>query len=358
MIPVTKPYLPDRKRIDEYLDGIFERNWLTNNGPLVKEYELQLRSTLGLEKLLYVNNGTIALQIAIKGLALQGEIITTPFSYIATTSSILWEGARPVFVDINEATLNIDENQIEEAITEKTSGILATHCFGNACNIEKIEAIALKRNLKVIYDAAHCFGTEYKGKSIFSYGDVSTTSLHATKVIHSVEGGMIFSNSAELLGKMAFMRNFGHDGPEKYAEIGINGKNSEFHAAVGLAVLNDAPAILAKRKEQFDYYKENLTGLDARIPVVQEYCEPNFSYFPLIFSSREALVEAKTSLEAVQIYPRRYFYPSLDTLDYLDNKDNTCPKSRDVSSRILCLPLFHEMTVEVQDTIINTLLKN
>ena len=199
MIPVTKPFLPDRDRFEKYIEGIFERNWLTNHGPLVKKFEDELRDYLGVSDLLFVTNGTIALQIAIKALNLRGEVITTPFSYVATTSSLVWEGCEPVYVDINEITFNIDASKIERAITPRTSAIVATHCFGNACDIDQIEEIASKHDLSVIYDAAHCFGTKYKGRSIFAYGDISVGSLHATKVMHSVEGGLIVSNNKEAL---------------------------------------------------------------------------------------------------------------------------------------------------------------
>ena len=186
MIPVTKPYLPNVKEFDEYINSIWERQWLTNNGPLVNELELKLKEYLDINHLLFVSNGTIALQIAIKALDLKGEIITTPFSFVATTSSILWEGCKPVFVDIEPDTLNIDWRKIQKAITPQTSAILATHVFGNPCNIEAIQKIADKFNLKVIYDAAHCFGTKYNGRSVFEYGDNSTTSFNATKLFHTI----------------------------------------------------------------------------------------------------------------------------------------------------------------------------
>ena len=197
MIPVTKPFLPPKEEVYALLDEVWNRQWLTNNGPLVSELELKLKEYLDVPHLLYLNNGTIALQIAIKALELKGEIITTPFSYVATTSSIMWEGCTPVFVDIDKHTFNIDPNKIEASITTKTKAILATHVFGNPCDIDAIQKIAIKHNLKVIYDAAHCFGTTYKGKSVFTYGDISTTSFHATKLFHTIEGGAIFCNSTE-----------------------------------------------------------------------------------------------------------------------------------------------------------------
>lgn len=255
MIPVTKPFMPPFEQYREYLQGIWEREFLTNNGPLVQELELKLKEYLGLKNLLYLSNGTIALQIAIKALGLKGEIITTPFSYVATTSSIVWEGCEPVFVDIDSETLNINPALIEAAITEQTTGILATHVFGNPCDIEAIQAIADKHNLKVIYDAAHCFGTTYKGRSVFEFGDVSTTSFHATKLFHTVEGGAIFAKDEDLNYRMSRMRNFGHAGFEQYDGVGINGKNSEFHAAMGLCNLSHIENILKSRKDQCLLYE-------------------------------------------------------------------------------------------------------
>jgi len=355
MIPVTKPYLPAKEHYDSYLEGIWKRNWLTNNGPLVNEFELQLKKYLNLQHLIFVSNGTIALQIAIKALNLKGEIITTPFSYVATTSSIVWEGCIPVFVDIKQETLNIDPEKILEAITPNTSAIIATHCFGNACDIGVIQEIADHHGLKVIYDAAHCFGTGYKGRSIFEYGDASTTSFHATKLMHSIEGGGIFTKDPDLLKRLFFMRNFGHDGPEKFDGVGINGKNSEFHAAMGLVVLEHIDQILENRKKQSCYYDSILNGLDVRRPVIQEGCSYNYSYYPVIFKNEVTTLKAKQALEKQGIFSRRYFFPGLNTLDYVDNTH--VPVSDVVSKTILCLPLYHDLSEEEQDLIARILLR-
>jgi dTDP-4-amino-4,6-dideoxygalactose transaminase len=341
MIPVTKPYLPLQKKYLEYLDGIFDRQWLTNNGPLVQEFETNLKRYLDLENLLYVTNGTIALQLAIKVLGLKGEIITTPFSYVATTSSIVWEGCVPVFVDIDVNTLNIDPYKIEAAITENTTAILATHCFGNACDIDAIEIIAKKHKLKVIYDAAHCFGTQYKGKSIFSYGDISTCSLHATKLMHSVEGGLVFTNDKRVLEQISYMRNFGHHGFEKFEGVGINAKNSEFHAAMGLCVLEDIELILEIRMEQAEIYDRLLTGLPIHKPQNQKRCDFNYAYYAVLFESEDVALQVKAALEIQDIYPRRYFYPSLSSLEYVQAYPT--PISDNCASRILCLPLYHKL---------------
>ena len=246
-MPVTKPFSPPIAEYQELLSGIWQRNWFTNNGPLVNDLELKLKKHLDLKHLLYVSNGTIALQIALKALGITKKVITTPFSYVATTSSLVWEGCKPIYVDIDPETFNIDPTKIEDAIDSDTEAILATHCFGNPCDIDAIDRIAKKHNLKVIYDAAHCFGTTYKGKSVFTFGDISTTSFHATKLFHTIEGGAVFTQDPEVLKNMALMRNFGHSGPESFNGMGINGKNSEFHAAMGVVNLNHPEATILYR---------------------------------------------------------------------------------------------------------------
>ena len=354
MIPVTKPYLPQIDKYQSYIEDIYQRQWLTNNGPLINQFELKIKEQLNLKHLLCVSNGTIALQLAIKALELSGEIITTPFSYVATTSSIVWEGCTPVYVDIDQKTLNIDPKKIEAAITDKTSAILATHCFGNACDIDAINKIAIRYKLKVIYDAAHCFGTNYKNKSIFEFGDVSTCSLHATKLVHSVEGGFISTSKPELLKRLAYMRNFGHDGPDRFNGIGINGKNSEFHAAMGLAVLDDFDLILQKRKEQSDYYTDKL-NTRVQIPTIQDNCTYNFAYYPVILENEKQTISVLEALEKVKIFPRRYFYPSLNTVDYVSG--TSCPVSEGISNKIICLPLYHQLSKEEQSLIIRIILR-
>ena len=250
MINVTKPFVPPISEYNDLVEGIFKRSWFTNDGPLLSKLELDLKEYLEVPHLLYVTNGTIALQLGIKALELSGDIITTPFSYVATTSSIVWEGCSPVFADIDAETLNIDVSKIEQLITEKTSAILATHVYGNACDIEAIQKIAEKNNLKVIYDGAHAFGTKYKGKSIFNYGDLSTCSFHATKLYHTVEGGSIVSQDPGLIKKIARMRSFGHISATEFDGCGINGKNSELHAAMGICNLKYINDILSSRKRQ------------------------------------------------------------------------------------------------------------
>jgi dTDP-4-amino-4,6-dideoxygalactose transaminase len=349
MIPVTKPFSPPIGEYQKLLEGIWERSWFTNDGPLVQQLEQELRDYLNIPNLLYVSNGTIALQIAIKALGITKEIITTPFSYVATTSSIVWEGCTPVFVDIDPHTLNIDPTKIEKAITSETEAILATHCFGNPCDIDAIDSIAKKYNIKVIYDAAHCFGTKYKGKSVFSYGDVSTVSFHATKLYHTIEGGAVFASDPEVLRRMSYMRNFGHNGPEQFEGVGINGKNSEFHAAMGVINLTYVDEILNTRRRLVNVYDSLTHGLPLTRPVAYESSEPNSSYYPIIFRNEEALLRVKVNLENYKIFPRRYFYPSLNLLEYVNG---SCPVSEDISSRIMCLPLYHDLSSFDQERII------
>lgn len=356
MIPVTKPFLPPKEEYEKYLTGIWQRNWLTNMGPLASELELQLKKYLNLQHLLFVTNGTIAIQMAIKALGLKGEIITTPFSFVATSSSIVWEGCSPVFVDIDEESLNIDPSKIEEAITEKTSAILATHVYGNPCDVAAIEMIAKKHHLKVIYDGAHAFGVEINGKSIFEYGDISTCSFHATKLYHTIEGGIVVTHDPALLKRIAYIRNFGFSGPDSYAELGINGKNSEFHAAMGLVNLRYVNAILLRRKELAAHYTKSLKALKAKIPVWHSMATNNFAYYPIVFDNEAQLLRSVKKLTANEIFGRRYFYPSLaSSLPYLPPQKMKI--TDDMSKRVLCLPLFYDLSLEEIDLICRLLLR-
>lgn len=356
MIPVTQPFLPPEHVYQSYLIGIWKRQWLTNMGPLASDLELRLKELLKVNHLLFVTNGTVAIQFAIKALELKGEIITTPFSFVATTSSIVWENCTPVFVDIDEASLNIDVAKIESAITDNTSAILATHVYGNPCDVEKIEKIANKHNLKVIYDAAHAFGVEINGKSVFEFGDISTCSLHATKLYHSVEGGLIITKDAVLLKKLAQMRNFGFNGPENFSELGINGKNSEFHAAMGLSNLKYLDLIHQKRKKLTERYDGRLKDLNARRPVWHSASENNFAYYPLVFESEELMLEIIHLLKIHEIGTRRYFYPSLATaLPYVVPK--AMPVTDEISKKVLCLPLYYDLTIEEVDMICRLILR-
>ena len=355
MIPVTKPFLPPEKEFKVYVKSIWERQWLTNNGPLVNTLELKLKEYLGLDHMLYVSNGTMALQLAIKALNLTGEIITTPFSFVATTSTIVWQGCKPIFVDIDAHTFNIDPTKIEAAITPNTSAILATHVYGNPCDIDAIQQIADRHGLKVIYDAAHCFGTRYKNRSIFEYGDISTTSFHSTKLFHTIEGGAVFTRQPDLLKKMALMRNFGYSGVDEFAELGINAKNCEFHAAMGLCNLPHIDEILKKRKYLSTHYKLRLNRLDVQFQQLDNAEDYNYAYFPVLFKSEDLMKECKAKLELAQVYCRRYFYPSLSALPYVENVE--MPVCDSIASRIMCLPMYHTLTLSDLDLICRLLLR-
>lgn len=338
MINVTKTFLPPQAAYNAILTRAWDKNWITNRGVLVQELEEKLKKYLGVKHIIATTNGTLPLQIAIKALKLKGEIITTPFSYVATTASIVWEGCTPVFVDIHPDYLTIDETKIEAAITPKTSAILATHVFGNPCNVEAIETIAKKHKLQVIYDAAHCFGVTYKGKSIFNYGDISTCSFHATKVFHTGEGGALFSNSAALNDTLFYHHNFGHKDQESFQGLGINAKMSELQAAMGLAVLPYMDTIFTERKKVVDFYDKNVDFKKVRKMQLREGTEWNYSYYPVIFKSEEQMLKVKAMLNEQNIFPRRYFYPSLNRLPYINNQN--MPVSEFVANRILCLPIF------------------
>ncbi len=343
-IPVTKSFLPPFEEYASYLSEIWASDILTNNGPLVKELETRLKEYLGVKNLFFVTNGTIALQIAARALDLSGEVITTPFSYVATTSSIVWEGCTPVYVDIDPRTLCIDAGLIEAAITPRTTAILPTHVYGIPCDVERIQSIASKHGLKVIYDAAHAFGVSYGGRSLAAYGDAATLSFHATKLFHTVEGGAVVTEDDEVAHRISYMRNFGHNGQEAFWGLGINGKNSEFHAAMGLCNLQHVSDIIAARKQVTAWYDELLTGTLLTRPLLPEGTEYNYAYYPVLFPSEEALLRARDALNARQIFPRRYFYPSLETLPYLDSR--SMPLSEGISARVLCLPLYPELTYE------------
>lgn len=337
MIYVTKSFLPPFEAYSKYLEKIWDKNILTNRGPLTLELESILAKRFTLENFLFVSNGTIALQLVVKLFDLKGEVITTPFSYVATTSSLIWEGLTPVFADINPEDFCIDPDKIESLITEKTSAILATHVFGNPCDVQAIEKIAQKYNLKVIYDAAHAFDVSFDGKSILSYGDASTLSFHATKIFHTGEGGGVTIKDSSLFENLKLLHSFGHRGDEHFV-CGINGKNSELHAAMGLTNLPFMNEIIASRKEITEHYISSLTFKKIYFQSIRNGASKNYSYFPVVFESEAQLLKVVKSLNELNIFPRRYFYPSLNTLPYVCR--NNCPISEDIATRILCLPLY------------------
>jgi dTDP-4-amino-4,6-dideoxygalactose transaminase len=347
MIPVTKTYLPPLEDYQSRLQQIWKNGWLTNNGQLEGELAMKLGQYLGISHVELVANGMLALQLAIKVLDLKGEIITTPFSYVATANAIAWEGCTPIFVDINKKTFCIDPDLIEAAITEKTSAIMATHVYGYPCDVEKIAEIARKHNLKVIYDGAHCFGVKLHGQSLLIHGDISILSFHATKLFHTAEGGALVCRDENVSRRVFVMKRFGHLGEDYYEEIGINAKMSELHAAMGLCVLPMVDQIIDRRRQIVTFYDEMIKKGKLQRPELPAGVEYNYSYYPVLFLSHEEMMRARKALLDQNIIPRRYFYPSLNTLPYLQQAGYTaCPVSESVAMRVLCLPLYNELERE------------
>ena len=355
-INVTKSYLPPFEEYVSKIKSIWDNHYLTNYGPLHNELEKKMESYLKVDNLHYVNNGTIALLLAIECLNItNGEIITTPFSFIATASSIVWQKCKPVFVDICEDNFNIDPEKIEEKITKNTKAILTVHCFGIPCDVKRIQKIANKHNLFVIYDAAHAFGIQYEGKSLLSYGDISCCSLHATKIFHTVEGGLCIVNNAKFNSKMTAIKNFGKV-EQDYEYVGINAKNSEFHAAMGLCVLNHLNEIIEKRKIIYNRYILRLKKI-LKIPEMPKDCIYNYIYFPVLFKDEDELIKVFNALNSENIFPRRYFYPSLSETKIFKNSGNF-PIAFEISKKIACLPLDSYLDINQVDKICDIIEKN
>ena len=358
MINVTKAFIPDRKKYYSYVEKIFDSGQLTNNGPLLRELETRLVNYLGVKNLILVANGSLALQVAYRALNLQGEVITTPFSFAATTSTLIWENLIPVFADINYKTLNIDPKSISDNISRNTSAILPVHVFGNPCEVEEIKDIAAKNNLKIIYDASHAFGVDYFSKknqktNILNFGDISTLSLHATKLFHSIEGGAIITEDDKLAEKIRLLINFGISGPDKIDTIGTNAKMNEFEAAMGLCVLDEIENIKSQRERIWRFYFDKLEGF-VDFQDWNSNSNNNYSYAPILFKSEQELLIVKENLEQNHIFPRRYFYPSLDDIEATKiYTKNTKSNSKDISKRILCLPIYPSLKIEEQKHIVN-----
>src|SRR5574344_461451 len=345
-ITVVKPFVPPENEFNENVHEILENGIFTNQGPMLRQLESELCNYLNILDLQYVTNGTVALQIALKALRINdGEIITTPFTYVATISSILWERCTPVFVDIEPDNFTIDSSKIEKFITPRTKAIMPVHVFGYACDIDKIQEIANKYNLKVIYDAAHTFGAIYKGKALCSYGDISTLSFHATKLFHTIEGGACVTKDKIIRDNIDLIKRFGHDS-DNYLQLGINAKQDEFNAAMGLVNLKHINEIIDRRKFLSSIYDRCLSNkIGISRPKKQEKLQYNYAYYPIVYKSESMLLDSFARLNANDIFPRRYFYPSLNKLPYIDTK-YSCPISEDISTRIACLPLYHTLTEE------------
>lgn len=352
-IEITRPFFPPRRELNHYIDQIYKNQWLTNNGPLVKKLEKELINYLELERLALVSSGTMALQIVLEMLPEKGEVITTPFSFVATTSAIQWQGHTPVFADIDPETFNIDPETIIPLINKNTKAILATHVFGNPCDIERLEAIAKKHNLTLIFDAAHAFGVKYREKSILSYGDYSCISFHATKIFHTVEGGAIVCN-AKADKEVRLRRNFGFKGPYTFDAVGINGKMSELHAAFGLANLKHIEWILSKRKSDYQLYNSSLKKLKHNNQKINKDSSYNHAYYPILLQSEKDCLDLMQGLVTDNIFTRRYFYPSLSQI--ISSSLNT-PNSEKISKQILCLPHYEQLAGNEIKMICNSILK-
>jgi len=354
IIPISKVWYPNKENFMGYIEKIYDTGWLTNNGPLVQELEKRLEEHLGVKNLLCVANGSVALEMAYKLLKLEGEIITTPFTFVATTDTILSEGLTPVYSDIDREYWTLDPNKIEESITDKTTGIVPVHVFGNACKVDEILEIANKHQLKVVFDGSHAFGVNYKGDSVLSKGDISTLSFNAVKLFHSVEGGAMIFKDERLYEKAKKMRQYGETTIDGDASApGLNAKMNELEAAMGLAVLDEIEAVTNERKESYLYYKEHLNDV---VQMLRENEDANFnySYCPLVFNSIEEMNYVQNQLMENGIKPRRYFAPSLDNLSYVE-KRKEMTVSQDIVSKVLALPLHSDAEIKAVETILKSL---
>ena len=338
----------------EYLKKIWSNRWLTNDGEFVQLLEAKLKEHLKIEKLALVSNGTLALHLALKALDLKGEVITTPFTFAATTNVLLWEGLTPVFSDIDAQTFNIDPVAVEEKITEKTSAILAVHCFGNPCEVEALQKIARKYNVKLIYDAAHAFGVQFSGRSILNFGDFSTLSFHATKVYNTIEGGAVVSKDQGSHEKIKLLRNHGIKSEDEVLLPGTNAKMDEFRAAMGLCNLKTVDQDIFKRKTVYDYYQEELSGLvQFQRLTATKY---NFIYIPVCFKDVAERNIIYSELRKNGILPRKYFFPLATRYAYFNRNSqantSNLKKAIDISNRILCLPLYPNLEIEIASKIV------
>jgi dTDP-4-amino-4,6-dideoxygalactose transaminase len=358
MIGVTRPDLPSIDDYIKYLEKIWSSRWLTNDGELVKLLEKKLEDYLETNNLISVTNGTFAIQLAIKALGLKGEVITTPFTFAATTNALMWEGLTPVFSDIDCETFNIDPQEVEKKITEKTSAILAVHVYGNPCYVEELQEIAYKHDLKLIYDAAHAFGVKYKNNSVLNYGDISTLSFHATKVFHTIEGGAIVVKDEDILEKLKLLRNHGIRSEDQVVLAGTNAKMNEFQAAMGLCNLETVDEKILSRKILYEYYKKQLIELPVKFQSVSA-SKFNYIYMPICFKDLETRDKVYLKLLEKGFKSRKYFYPLTANFDYfkIDNsvtiEKHCLANAIKISNRILCLPLYPDLEREVVCKIIN-----
>ena len=365
-ILVTSPLIPPLEEFIPYLQQIWDKKWITNNGSFHKEFEAALAEYLGVEYISVFTNGTLPLITALQALNIQGEVITTPYSFVATTHAIWWNGLKPVFVDIDPVTCNIDPDKIEEAITDKTTAIMPVHCYGNPCDTEKIKAIADKHGLKVIYDAAHVFGVTENGKSVIEAGDMSALSFHATKVYNTLEGGALVCHDADTKRYIDDLKNFGIHGETEVVAPGINSKMDEVRASYGLLNLKYVDAAISARRKAAEYYREALRGVPGLryfddLPGVRH----NYSYFPVFINAGEFGMtrdELYFKMKEYNVYGRRYFYPLISTFETYKNLPSAAPANLPVATRIadevICLPMHHELTEEMLERVVRAVKMN
>ena len=358
---VTQPSIPPLAEFIPYLEQIWENKWLTNNGPFHQQLEKALCEYLGVEHLALFANGTLALVTTLQTLRITGEVITTPYSFVATAHSLLWNGLAPVFVDIDPLSCNLDPEKIEQAITPRTTAIMPVHCYGNPCNVERIQQIADTYGLKVIYDAAHAFGVRYKGESLLKHGDLSVLSFHATKVYNTFEGGAIVCPDAKTKQRIDYLKNFGFADEVTVVAPGINGKMSEINASFGLLQLKHVEKAIEQRKELDANYRGQLKGINGItcLPVPED-TTPSYSYFPILVGDdyHKSRDELYSRLKQRNIHARRYFYPLISDMPmyrgFASASHTNLPVAKEIASRVLCLPLYpglqkydQQMVVEI-----------
>lgn len=358
MINVTQPFLPPLEEFIPYLEKIWESKWLTNGGQFHQELETKIADFLGVPFVVLFNNGTNALITAIQALDLSGEIITTPYTFIASANALIWNNLTPVFVDIDPISCNISSKAIENAITNKTSAIMGVHVYGNPCDIEKIAEIGEKNKLKVIYDAAHAFGVKYKDSSVLNFGDLSVLSFHATKVFNTFEGGAVICHTSDMKNKLNTLKNFGLEDEMTVNNVGLNGKMNEVQAAMGLLQLEYVSNIISKRKIIGDFYFaefKNINGID--VIEIPEHVEWNYSYFPIFIN------EQKFGLNRDQLFDilkkagflcRKYFFPIISEFQVFQKYNNQkLINAKDIASKVLCLPIYPDLNLDLVTNIIS-----
>lgn len=361
---VTQPFLPPLEEFTPYLEKIWQEKWLTNNGSFHRQLEVSLADYLGVSQLSLLTNGTIALITALQALRITGEVITTPYTFVATAHSLIWNKNQPVFVDIDPVTFNIDPNKVEAAITPQTSAILAVHVYGTPCDTEKLQQIADVYGLKLIYDSAHAFGVQQNGQSVLNQGDLSILSFHATKVYNTFEGGAIVCKDEKLKQRIDYLKNFGFANEVTVVAPGINGKMNEFQAALGLLQLNYIDQCIAARQTIASRYRQAFKDLPGiRLLPSQPEREENYSYFPILVEANYPLSRDQlySKLREQDIYTRRYFYPLVSDFPMYRGlpsaAENNLRVARHVSEQILCLPIYPNLACEAQQRVIE-LIKN